>query len=170
MENKNLIELASEALQIERMIMEQGGELDTQLEAWLDTVATQLSRKADSYSFVRDRLEASAKQLKERAQLFANTARALENARERLNDRIKEAIQVMEKTEVRGSDIVFKLVRTQPALKIVEAELPATYLMTVTTQVPDKERLKADLKAGASIPGATLQPSYALRVYANKEA
>lgn len=74
----------------------------------------------------------------------------------------------MGKNELSGSDVRFKLTKTAQRLVVSETELDPSYLLTVTTQVPDKERIKSDLLSGHSVRGAALDGGLALRTYINR--
>lgn len=167
--NKNLMTIAEDALALEQLILENGGELTPELEAWLDEVDRRLSTKADSYSFAIDRFESTAEVLRKRAESYVAAARTLDNTVARLKDRIKTAIMMMEKREVRGKEIVFKLQNSAAKLVLKDIELPKAYMIAETFYRPDRERILAELKDGAIIPGAVLLPNYALRTYVNKE-
>lgn len=165
--SQTLMSIADDALALERLILEAGGELSPELEAWIAEIDTKLSQKADAYSFVMDRFESTAKLLRERAEKFTVAARSLDSASKRINERIKAAIMSMERTEVRGTDIVFKLQRSAPALELDEKQIPQEY--QILTYAPDKKRITEELKAGKQIPGASLRQSYSLRTHVNKE-
>lgn len=166
--NNSLMQIEADALALEQLIFEQGGELNETIEQWLAEVDQKLAQKVDSYNAVMDRFESTAAHLKKKADTFSAAARAVTNVRERLKDRIKNAMTVLGKTEMTGDHVVFKMVRTAPRLELNEKDLPAQYMIVRQITEPDKERIKNELKDGIAIPGAALLESFALRPYVKK--
>jgi len=174
-ENNSLVSLAAEARQVESMILSNaeanGGEINLELESYLDEIKSEIANKPDHYKFVLERLTATSEELAKQADEFSRAAQALDRTAKRIKDRIKEAMDLLGTKEISGYKWTFKLGKAQPRLVIDEQELRAhapNFLLTHTTQVPDKERIKALLLDGAVIPGATLEYGDALRSSINK--
>ncbi len=144
-----LYTIAQDALAIEQLIFEEGGELSETLEKWLADVETSLAKKADSYEFAMARFEATEEMLKARVKRVMAAAKALQNARERMKDRIKEVMMVTKQEEIRGAEVTFKLVRGQQIRKIDEKLLDAKYKKErqVTERYIDMAALEADIAA-----------------------
>ena len=151
------------------MIIEAGGEFTPELEALISSVDTELETKVDSYVHVLARLEIETDFYKQKAEALTRIARAHASLRERLKDRIKDAMRAMGKPELLGSDSRFKLSKMAPKLSIVEESLPVEYKTEVVSLVPDKDRIKKDLMSGSEIPGARLEEVVALRQYVNSK-
>lgn len=164
----SLVDIYKEYNALESLIIESNGELNETLEVWLAEIDALLEQKADSYSFALDRFESSAEMLRAKAKQYLDAAKALENTRERLKDRIKFVMQATGKSEIKGSDITFKLSNSAPKLVIDEDNLSGQYKIAVTQVLPDKERIKTDLKAGKEIEGARFEPVKSLRVNITK--
>ena len=164
----DLISLAQEANALEQLILEAGGELNETLEKWFDEIGAQLEQKADNYAFIMDKLDASSQMLRDRSKRYANAAKAVENAHERLKNRIKEALHTMGKDEIAGHEISFRLSNSAPRLVVNEAQLDPAYKMVVTTSVVDKEKIIEALKSGVEVAGAHFEPVKALRVRVSK--
>lgn len=165
----NLFELVAEANGITKAIIEAGGELSPELETALINIDLAMAEKVDGYDHVMERLEHEAEYWKAKADAYAKIAKAHANAKERMKNAIKSAMQAMEKTEVKGVDVRFKMTPVKPKLVIDQATLDPSYLMQVTTSVPDKERIEMALRLGDEVMGAKLEQSFALRSYANKK-
>lgn len=168
-------ELIAQSVTLESLIVraaeERGGEIDRELEAFLETVQRDVAHKADAYKFLLDRFETSAAMFYEQAAKFTEAADALDSAQQKLRDRIKEAMGVNGLTEVKGKHWRFRLVKTQPKLVLAdnyEKVLPSEYLVVKTVYEVDKAKLRGDLAAGKEVPGAMLQESESLRPYVNK--
>jgi hypothetical protein len=114
------------------------------------------------------RLEASAAMLKQRAEEFATAARTLENTQKRMKERIKTAMQVMQVSELRGHDVVYKLSQSAPKIVIDQDALPIEYIKTTVTYEADKEKISDHIKSGISIDGVSIQDVSRLTVSVNK--
>jgi hypothetical protein len=168
--SKTLSELAAEAMLIEQYLIDSGGELNEQVEAWLAEVESKITEKVDSYKWCMDRFQSSARMLKEKADQFYNAAKMLENTSDRLKERIKLVMQQTNRSEIHGDHYVFKLSDSAPKIILSESKLPPKYRYQVTTWEIDKEKVKEDFKAGVEIPGVESQPVKALRVSINRGA
>jgi hypothetical protein len=166
---KTLVTLAANMGTILAEIAEAGGELSPKIEALLDDVGKDLALKTDSYVMVMDKLEAESEFWKSKADSFSRVSKGCAHVVQQMKERIKMAILLMGEDEVRGADFRFKLSPSQPRLTINEHELPEEWLMVVTANVPDKERIRAALEAGQEIPGATYEQTKSLRKYVNKK-
>lgn len=164
-----LPELVAQAAIIEQKVIEAGGELTPEIEALLESVGQDLQAKTDGYCFFMERLDAQAEYWKTKADAFAKVSKSCKSLKERLNDRIKEAMKQMGLDEIQGTDMRFKLTASAPKLVVDDALLPKDYLMAVTEYVPDKERIKEDLKNKCEIPGAQFEDVFALRKYPNRK-
>jgi hypothetical protein len=123
-------------------------------------------QKVDSYVFIEEQLEASAAMWKERADKCKGIADRFSKARERLRGRIKFVMDDLGTTELQGDYHRYSLVPLKPKLVITDAsQLPADCMMVVTKTVPDNDKIKFMLLAGAEVPGAELEPVHALRTY-----
>jgi uncharacterized protein YukE len=163
-----LFELSQEANRLEELLLESGGELTPEFETWLEQINTQLEQKADSYAHVLDKLEANIALLRQNAKQYTDAARSLENAQTRIKDRIKDALEAMGKSKLSGNRKTFTLSNSSPRLVVNETELDQAYVIVQTQYLPDKERIKADLKEGKEIQGARLEGGKALRVTVSK--
>lgn len=167
--NKSLALIVAEMNELVTQIVENGGELTEVLETAFDDVGTQLQAKTDSYAFIMDKLDAEADFWDARAKASAKVAKSCKALRERLNDNIKFAMQQMQADEILGGEMRFKLSKLPPKVVMNPELIPDAYKMVVTETVPDKERIKATLLAGQSVPGAGLEDVYSLRKYANRK-
>lgn len=165
----NLIELAAQTLEFEKQLIESNGEisLGDPVEIIMADVQNKLSEKLDSYEMVMTRLKSRAEDYRKYSQQFAKSAQAMEKANERMRDKIKEAMQLMGKDEVNGNMFRYKLAQSNFSLVIDEDILPDEYKKTLISVVPDKEKIKEDLKNGIKIEGARLEPNVSLRSYGN---
>lgn len=164
-----LYSLVTQAQAIEQQIMEAGGELSPEVEQALTQVDLSLAEKIDSYDFVMDRLEGQSDYWKAKAALYTKISKSYDGVRERLRTAIKDAMIALNKTEIAGNDVRFKLQNSAPKLIIDEAKVSDKFKMQITTMVIDKERIKSALKDGIPVEGATLEQGQHIRPYANKK-
>lgn len=170
MAENSLVSIANRMKGLDDELVERGGELSPEEEAELDLTTGDLRAKVDAYYMIIKEFEARAKTLVKLAEPFVTSRKAYENKAESLLARMKFAMQAMGVRRVEGDTFEFALTNSQPALVINEAELPKEYFTTVTTVVPDKERIKGNLLLGIQIPGASLRPVDALRPKINHAA
>lgn len=169
-QSKTLPEIVAEANEIERALVESGGEITPEIEKRLEVTHTLLTDKADRYAFVDERLAMTADFWKRKEETCRTIRKSLEAAQQRLRDRVKAAMIEMGKTEVKGIDSRFVLTKCASRLVIEdEAKLPQDLVIVVTVRQPDKERIKAALAEGFEVPGAVLEGGQALRIYENSE-
>lgn len=166
----SLMALSHEAARVEAMIMElaiaNGGEVNPDLDAYLDEIKTRIAEKPDQYKYVIDRLEASSEMLYAQVRDFQRAAIAMESTVKAMKDRIKAAMEMMGVTEVKGkawrfsiSPIAKRLVVSNDDVFVKEH--PEFSIVKTTVSV-DTKRLKAALEAGHEIPGARLEGGYRL--------
>lgn len=163
----SLAAIVFQASNIVTQIAEAGGELTPALEEAFDAIGRDLTTKSDSYAFVMDRLEAESEFWKGKADQFAKVARACAAAKERMGGAIKAAMIQLDRDEIEGSDFRFKLSPMKPKMIINQDHLPEEWLMVVTETVADKDRIRAALDGGGTVPGAWLEDVKALRKYPN---
>lgn len=167
--NKSLPMIVAELSVVMNAIVENGGELSPELETMFDNLGSQLSTKADGYAYFMEKLEHEADFWKEKANSYLKVSKSCANLKDRLNNSIKLAMRQLGTDEVKGDDVRFKLSKLPPKL-VLDESLPSSYKMAVTEYVPDKDRIKHDLEIGLEVPGATLEPVWSLRKYANRKA
>ncbi len=107
--NKSLYDISRDAMALEELILESGGEITPVIEEWLEEQTRALSTKADSIAYVMERMEGTATLLKARAKKYQQAAKGMDAAYERLESRIKESMTLMGTDKISGNEIEFKL-------------------------------------------------------------
>ena len=161
-----LIEITTQAQQIEKMLIESDGEITPELEAIIAFNSKELAVKIDGYDHIIDRLNASAEFLKKKENEIKQARQSVENFADNLKDRIKHAMIEMNLDKIEGESIYFKLSRSKPSVVVYEDLLPLEY--QETKFVPNKEMIKQDLEKGIQVEGAILKESYTLKKYIKK--
>lgn len=164
-----LYAIVAEFNSITQKLVESGGELTPELEAMFDFNQVTLQTKVDNYAIIDERLALESDYWKAKADEMRKIAKGFESARKTLRDRLKDAMKAMGTDDLRGQDKRFKLSASKPALVIDESRLPKEFTMVISSIVPDREKIQAAIADGFDVPGASLEPVTALRVYANKK-
>lgn len=168
----SLVSMNEEAIKLEQLILSDAeandGEVSAALESILTEITTEIERKVDTYEYVMARMEESEKMFSYRAERYSRAALAMDTARQRMKDRIKEAMRQRGVNELLGQEWRFKLVPTKGRLLVDPTKLPHHFNLVRTVTEPDKERIRKVLDSGETITGAEIQPGWQLRSYINK--
>ncbi len=159
----NLTELTNEALEIEKLINENDGQLDPVLEALFDENQELTARKIDGYAIIIDKLKSSADLYYRIADQYKAKATNYEKTIDYLRTKIKAYLLATGSKEVSGNLAKFLVVRCSPKLVIDEAALSELYKKVPSDKVPDKDLIKMALESGHVVPGANYQEVYSLR-------
>lgn len=165
---QNLMALAAEAMLLAKMLTEASGEVTPEIEKELEVNAELLARKVDNYIFIEKQFEMCADFWKEKRDTCAAMAQSFTKQIERLRDRVKYVMNEMNIKEIEGKEYRYKLGKSQGKLIIHDENLiPPDFKMVVQATVIDKEKIKAMLKDGFSVPGAKLEESGTLNTRLN---
>jgi len=160
-ENKSLLSLA---LNLERLLIENEGELNDEIEALIKVNETDLATKIDSYYYIIERMKNAAAYYKAEAEKLNNIKKSCEALEDRLKTRLKETMQFTNRTEVAGLRHRFVLTDSQPKLIITdESKIPNEYKI-IKTEI-DKSALRVALVHGVKTEGARLEQTCALRSF-----
>jgi predicted transcriptional regulator len=164
-DNTSMLALHRQWQWINYRLMETGGEMDDQLEAFFSELTEKFAEKVDAYQYIITRLEKEEAALKDEASKYNAAARAMKTARERMKATIKYVMESRGVTEIFGEKTRMVLSRTKDALDIDESQIPAAFKKQIMTYEIDRERIRAELEKGNEVPGARLVPGFALRSY-----
>lgn len=99
-----LFEIVAQANEIEKSLIESGGEVSHELEAQISRVDLTMRDKIDAYSIVMGRLDVAAEYWAEKANEYYRISKSVKTAKERIKESIKVAMKAMDKTEISGAD------------------------------------------------------------------
>jgi hypothetical protein len=163
--SKSLIQLETEALEIEQRLLASDGEIDEIMETMLTQLENDLSDKAESYAIVIKRLESASEHMASRRDEYQKAQMKLKNAAQNLKDRVKATMLRLDKKDLGSADVSFKLSRAKPVLVIENEDIiPNAFKKIVTTEVVDKDHVRAHLELGMNVDGAMLLDNVALRI------
>jgi len=166
--NKSLVTIISETANIEQMLVESGGEMTPDIESFLQINASELSLKVDGYSTILDRFEMLESFYEQQAEFYNKVAVQCENAAKRLKLNLIYAMNELGQSEIKGSEIRFKLTNSAGSLVINDPEMvPVEFKTEVITTEIKKDEVKAALKRGEKVEGAELKIAQSIRVFPN---
>lgn len=152
---------------LEAKLLENSGEITEEMYEVV-SLSEMLPQKVDKVQFVRERLKQSIEFFEEKEKQYQKYRKALEKSKERLDAYIKTTMLNNKIWRIEGEESALTIAEVRSKLVIDETELPKSYAIEVKTYEPDKERIREELKLGKNIPGATLEPSFALRTSVRK--
>lgn len=162
----SLLDLVSDYNRISQELMIKGGELTPELDRFFAEVSTNISKKADGYYHILERLESDANFWKSQAAECANARKISENFRDRLKETMKMAMQMMELEIVQGDAVRFTLANAAPTYELLDLDaIPAEFIeeKVTVTKIPVRDKIMAALKDGAQIPGVRMLAVKTLR-------
>lgn len=162
-----LKDLLATSNELTQQLVESGGEITPEIDAQLMVMTDHLPDKVDSYEFVMRRLGHEEEYWSARAEEAARIAKSCKAAAERLKERVKYLMLEHGVNELKGNDSKIVLQNSTPKLVIDESKLPAKYWITETVSKPNKPLIRQQM-ASEEIPGVVLEPTTALRTYANR--
>lgn len=168
-EVKPLSVIVSQVAQIEQMLIESEGQITPEIENMLVVKETNLPEKIDGYAAVIERFEMIQEHYKKRAQEISSIAKSAGEVAERCKENIRQALRILDKKEIKGHDVVFKLSLSNPKVIIEdESKIDPAYKVTETIVSVDRKRIAEELKLGVPVDGAHLEETYALRKSLNR--
>lgn len=160
METKSLYHINQEQLLLMSQLEENGGELTPELEQALIINAEDLTMKADAYMTVIKGKEATIEMIDKEIKRLTAMKKTEENQIKRLKSFLLDAVTAFGKF---NTDRFKFSTRNSEAVEILDEELlPDEFF--VTKHTPNKTAIKAALKDGAEVNGATLKTNTSLNV------
>lgn len=157
-----LYELKSEYIQLREM----AGDPDISPEALRDTMEAingELEDKADGYAKVIRELEAEEAGLDTEIKRLQARKSAVSGNKGRIKNALESAMRETGKLKFKTALFSFGIQKNPPSVAILSENIPLDYLVVPEPQ-PDKKRILAELKAGATFDWAELRQTEALRI------
>lgn len=157
-----LYELKSEYIQLRDM----AGDPDISPEALRDTMDAingELEDKADGYAKVIRELEAEEAGIDAEIKRLQARKSAVGGNKGRIKDALESAMRETGKLKFKTALFSFGIQKNPPSVAILGENIPLDYLVVPEPQ-PDKKRILAELKAGATFDWAELRQTEALRI------
>lgn len=159
----NLFQLGTEYLQIEQILIENGGELTEELETLLDQNKEAVQVKFVSLGFVTRSMVLNQTIIDAEIERLSKLKKTYKNAEDRLKGYIKSNMERLGLTEVKG-DLMTVSIRQNPFSVHIddETKLPKKFITKKVTETPDKKAIKLAIDAGQRVKGAELRRTTAL--------
>jgi hypothetical protein len=154
-DHKTLFQLSAAWVELVAALEDAGGELTPELQAIWDGLMADLGQSVDRYGHVLKSLELQAIAHRDRAQYHAAAAQAREHAQKRLKERLATTMQTLGVRKLAGEDFTGYLKTSEAVLIEDESRLPDE-AWRVKREV-DRAAIRDALKAGKTIPGASLE-------------
>lgn len=124
----------------------------------------ELEHKAEGYAMVIKQLEYDASAKKAEGKRLTESGQSTENKAKMMKKTLEETMIVMGKTKFKTPLFSFNIQKNTPSVEIESVQkLPEKYLV-FPEPVPDKEKIKKDLKDGIAIIGCSIKQTESLRI------
>ena len=154
----SLYTIETEYLQMADALIENGGELTPELELSLAINKDQLQVKSAGYAFVIKDKDAEIAAIDTEIERLNKLKSVRVNAKERLKDAIKTAMELYGIEKIESNTIRITLAKSAPSVVIEDESLiPEKYKRTETKTTISKKDISNDLKAGEKIKGCYLE-------------
>jgi hypothetical protein len=149
---------------ITQTLIENGGEINEELENLLSITQDQLKTKATDYASVIRSLEYDNQIIDQEIKRLQNIKRVRTNTIENLKLRLSNAMEQFEIDEIKTPTTKINF-RPSTSLQINnQDEIPAEYKTLVTDMKVDKNKIKKDLKSGKEVKGAELIENRSIQI------
>jgi hypothetical protein len=162
--NASLYEMSQGFNNIFDLVMDETMDLN-ELEGALKSIEDDVSVKVfNGIGLIRS-LESYSAGMKSEEERLAKNRKALDNRVKSIKDWYKMNLEQMKKTKIVTERGTMAIQNNPPALQIDAVKLPDLYYDVVPQQFEiNKDRIKADLKAGKKIPGVYFTQGKSLRI------
>lgn len=129
----NLFDIEKEYLDINELLLINGGELTEEIEELLHINKNELERKVKSYYYIYKQNEANIELLKEEIERLTNKVKAINNTNDRLKERVKEALLIYGEDEIDKKTKEFK----NKHLRFLDLHIYNTYKPKIEIDLPE---------------------------------
>lgn len=155
----NLYTLTENYLTVLEMA-ENGDDLTDTLEALTDAIED----KAENTAKIIKQLEANAEMLANEAKRLSERKSAIENNVRNLKSYLQEQLEKCGKSKIKGEIFTVAIQNNPQSVDVLdETKIPAAYFIEQAPKL-DRKELLMHLKAGETIPGATVKQTRSLRI------
>ena len=152
----SLYNIQNEYLQIVESLIENGGELTTELESEIQINKEQLQTKGVCYGFIIKQLDANNDMIDKEIERLNKIKKTNSNSIERLKTNLSTAMQIFEVEQLETPLIKINF-RKSESIEIEDLSLlNDAYKNTKTTVTADKVKIKDAIKKGETVIGAII--------------
>lgn len=161
---KSIYNIEAEYLQLADAITEQGGEVTEEQETALTINKEELQVKAANYGYVIKDIDDNIVSIQNEIERLTSLKKAAENTKERLKDAVHTAMDMYGIEEIKLNNIKINFRKSTSVAINDENQIPAKYRTVKTVESISKKDITTDIKAGVSVPGASLQENKSLQI------
>lgn len=161
----SMLSLHAQSQWLTQRLIEAGGELDAELEAFFSELTDKFKDKAEAYHHMLEHLKFEEDFFKAEGAKYTAVAKSIRTAQERMKSTLKYVMEKQGVKEISGRTCRMVLTNAKPSLDIDEQKIPDAFKQQVVTYQVDKDRIRAELEAGREVEGARLVPVFTLRTY-----
>jgi len=156
MDKLNLFQIQKEYLDINRELIESGGEITPELEKQLVLNQSQLATKAQGYVYVIKQNEGNVNIIEEEIKRLQELKRRFKNANDRLGSAVLNALELYELDKIEMPTMTIGT-RKSSRLDITdEAKIPHKFIKIKQETMIDKNAIKEALKNGEKVKGVQI--------------
>lgn len=164
MSNLKLYQIEQDYINLAEQIIDAGGEVSEEQNEALQINKNQLENKARGFGFVILDLESEISIIENEVKRLQQLKVARVKTVEKLKEKISDAMQLFEISEVKTATIKLSFRRSE-SVEIDNVDLlDATYKVEKVSITANKVKIKEDIKSGISVMGAVLQINQNLQI------
>ena len=130
----------------------------------LSSLELERNKKLEAVALYIKSLEAEAEAMKAELKKLADRREAKERKAERLRAYISNSMQALGDTKLETAKVALSFRKSESVDVYDPVLLPEEYIKTKVTTAPDKTAIKAAIKAGQEVAGATLEVKQNLQI------
>jgi hypothetical protein len=152
----NIYQIQQDYLSITNELIENGGELSTEIETALAINKSELQQKAVAYIYVTKSLEADVSTIDDEIKRLQALKASRVKTIDKLKETVKQAMELYEIEEIKTATLKINF-RKSESVEVDENIISDDYCKFKTVRTPDKAMIKDAIKSGAEIYGASLK-------------
>lgn len=160
---KSMYQIRVDHLTLMQMIEDNEGELTPEIEQALSLTQDEFNEKAVSYGLVVKHFDDEAAIVEKEIERLSKILSQSKKKKELFKQRLGEAMQQfgVEKIETPTLKLSF---RKSESVEVDPDQLPNNYMVEKVTYTPDKTKIKAAIKEGINVKGASLVTKQNLQI------
>lgn len=151
-----LLEMLEHGFTVDCVDLETGEIDEAKAQEFLTNLPIEREKKLEAYGCLIKNLTAEADAIRDEEKALAARRQQKEKTVERLKQNVAASLQAFGESKFETPKIAYSFRRSEVVEVADDAELPEKYITVKTVTSPDKTAIKAALKAGESIDGASL--------------
>ena len=160
----NIYKIQNEFQLIIAEVINNEGEITSELETALTINKEQLQSKAVDYCYVIKQLDYDCEQIDNEIARLNKLKKVRANLTDRLKNTVSSAMQLFDVEKIETPLIKLSFRNSESVEITNEQQLDACFLVTKTVTTPDKKAIKDAIKSGVFVEGATISYNKNLQI------